>query len=53
MPHSARWLVGQGRDDEALAVLSRVRRLPPDSDLVMIEFLCVFRSLCPVAIPDR
>ncbi|KAH7925500.1 general substrate transporter [Leucogyrophana mollusca] len=34
-----RWLVNQGRDDEALAVLSRARRSPPESDLVQIEFL--------------
>ncbi|KIY51992.1 general substrate transporter [Fistulina hepatica ATCC 64428] len=39
MPFSPRWLVGQGREDEALAVLSTARRLPPDSDLVQIEFL--------------
>ncbi|TFK40390.1 general substrate transporter [Crucibulum laeve] len=39
MPFSPRWLVNQGRDDEALAVLSRARGLPPDSDLVQIEFL--------------
>ncbi|KAG6809902.1 hypothetical protein H0H92_014187 [Tricholoma furcatifolium] len=39
MPFSPRWLVNQGRDDEALAVLSRARSLPPDSDLVQIEFL--------------
>lgn len=36
-----RWLVNQGRDDEALAVLSRARNLPPDADLVQIEYLCV------------
>ncbi|KAG5637166.1 hypothetical protein H0H81_005569 [Sphagnurus paluster] len=41
MPFSPRWLVNQGRDDEALAVLSRARGLPPDSDLVQIEFLSV------------
>lgn len=34
-----RWLVNQGRDEEALAVLSRARRLPLKSDLVQIEFL--------------
>ena len=34
-----RWLVNQGRDEEALAVLSRARRLPVKSDLVQIEFL--------------
>ncbi|KDR76257.1 hypothetical protein GALMADRAFT_139982 [Galerina marginata CBS 339.88] len=39
MPFSPRWLVNQGRDDEALQVLSAARRLPPDSDLVQIEFL--------------
>jgi len=39
MPFSPRWLVNQGRDDEALKVLSHARRLPPDSDLVQIEFL--------------
>ncbi|KAH7915668.1 general substrate transporter [Hygrophoropsis aurantiaca] len=39
MPFSPRWLVNQGRDDEALAVLSKARRAPPESDLVQIEFL--------------
>ncbi|PSR75572.1 hypothetical protein PHLCEN_2v9052 [Hermanssonia centrifuga] len=39
MPFSPRWLVNQGREDEALAVLSRARLQPPDSDLVQIEFL--------------
>ncbi|EJD07121.1 general substrate transporter [Fomitiporia mediterranea MF3/22] len=39
MPFSPRWLVNQGRNDEALAVLSSARRLPPDSDLVQIEYL--------------
>ncbi|KIJ66865.1 hypothetical protein HYDPIDRAFT_108799 [Hydnomerulius pinastri MD-312] len=39
MPFSPRWLVNQGRDDEALQVLSSARRLPPESDLVQIEFL--------------
>lgn len=47
MPFSPRWLLGHGRDDEALAVLSSVRRLPPDSDVVQIEFLYVSTfSLC-------
>lgn len=41
----SRWLVNQGRDEEAVAVLGRARRLPPDSDLVQIEFLWVIRSL--------
>lgn len=39
MPFSPRWLVNQGRDDEALVVLSSARRLPPNSDVVQIEFL--------------
>ena len=42
MPFSPRWLVNQGREDEALAVLSKARSLPPDSDVVQIEFLYVF-----------
>ncbi|KAG1729666.1 general substrate transporter [Suillus paluster] len=33
------WLVNQGRDEEAVAVLSKVRRLPANSDIVQIEFL--------------
>ncbi|RXW21725.1 hypothetical protein EST38_g4122 [Candolleomyces aberdarensis] len=39
MPFSPRWLVNQGRDEEALAILSQARNLPPDSELVRIEFL--------------
>lgn len=39
MPFSPRWLVNQGRDDEAIAVISKVRNLPVDSDLIQIEFL--------------
>ncbi|KAH9945390.1 general substrate transporter [Epithele typhae] len=39
MPFSPRWLINKGRDDEALQILSRARRQPPDSDLVQIEFL--------------
>ncbi|KAI0784525.1 general substrate transporter [Abortiporus biennis] len=39
MPFSPRWLVNQGRDQEALAVLSSARGEPEDSDLVQIEFL--------------
>ncbi|OBZ72373.1 Metacaspase-1 [Grifola frondosa] len=33
------WLINNGREDEALRVLSSARNLPPDSDLVQIEFL--------------
>ena len=39
MPFSPRWLVNQGRDDEALAVLCNARGLPADSDIIQIEFL--------------
>ncbi|KAI0041709.1 general substrate transporter [Auriscalpium vulgare] len=39
MPFSPRWLVNNGRDDEALQVLSRARQLPVDHELVQIEFL--------------
>ncbi|CAA7267023.1 unnamed protein product [Cyclocybe aegerita] len=39
MPFSPRWLINQGRNDEALQVLSSARGLPPDADLVQIEFL--------------
>ncbi|KAJ8521922.1 hypothetical protein ONZ45_g1444 [Pleurotus djamor] len=39
MPFSPRWLVNQGRDEQALKVLSDARQMPPDSDLVQIEFL--------------
>jgi len=39
MPFSPRWLINQGRNDEALRVLSRARGLPEDADLVQIEFL--------------
>ncbi len=33
------WLVNQGREEEALQVLSRMRNLPADHELVQIEFL--------------
>ncbi|EIN04886.1 general substrate transporter [Punctularia strigosozonata HHB-11173 SS5] len=39
MPFSPRWLVNNGREDEALAVLSQTRGLPPDSEIIQIEFL--------------
>jgi len=34
--------VNQGRDDEALAVLSKARGISADADLVRLEFLCVW-----------
>ncbi|CCM04226.1 uncharacterized protein FIBRA_06393 [Fibroporia radiculosa] len=39
MPFSPRWLVNKGRDEEALMVLSRARSLPPNSEIIQIEFL--------------
>ncbi|KAJ6172521.1 Major facilitator superfamily domain general substrate transporter [Penicillium chermesinum] len=39
MPFSPRWLVKQGRDEEALSTLSWMRKLPAGHDLVQIEYL--------------
>jgi len=39
MPFSPRWLISKGRDEEALVVLSNSHRLPPDSEIVQIEYL--------------
>ncbi len=39
MPFSPRWLVHHGREDEARRVLSRLRGLPADHELVELEFL--------------
>eukprot|EP00753_Platysulcus_tardus_P020456 PLAT8063.1.p1 GENE.PLAT8063.1~~PLAT8063.1.p1 ORF type:complete len:561 (-),score=-138.96 PLAT8063.1:144-1826(-) len=39
MPFSPRWLVNQGRDEEALVVLSNARSLPMEHELIQIEFL--------------
>lgn len=39
MPFSPRWLVHHGREDEARAVLSNLRGLPEDNELVQLEFL--------------
>ena len=38
-PHSPRWLVNQGRDEDAQLVLSRARQLPIQDDLIQIEYL--------------
>lgn len=39
MPFSPRWLVHHGREDEARRVLSSLRGLPQDHELVELEFL--------------
>jgi hypothetical protein len=39
MPFSPRWLVHHGREDEARRVLSNLRGLPQDHELVELEFL--------------
>ncbi|KAL2132687.1 hypothetical protein VTI74DRAFT_3526 [Chaetomium olivicolor] len=39
MPFSPRWLVHHGREDEARKVLSTLRGLPEDHELVELEFL--------------
>lgn len=39
MPFSPRWLINHGREEEAREVLSDLRGLPPDHELVEIEFL--------------
>ncbi|KAH8881715.1 general substrate transporter [Thozetella sp. PMI_491] len=39
MPFSPRWLVHHGREEEARRVLSSLRNLSPDHELVELEFL--------------
>jgi hypothetical protein len=39
MPFSPRWLIHHGREEEARRVLSNLRGLPQDHELVELEFL--------------
>ncbi|EPS40346.1 hypothetical protein H072_5835 [Dactylellina haptotyla CBS 200.50] len=39
MPQSPRWLMKQGRDQECLAILAKLRRRPETDELVRIEYL--------------
>ncbi|KAL1882481.1 hypothetical protein Plec18167_002897 [Paecilomyces lecythidis] len=39
LPYSPRWLANKGRDDEALQVLSKVRRLPANDPRVVQEWV--------------
>jgi len=39
MPQSPRWLINQGRDEKTRSVIANLRRLPPESNLVEIEYL--------------
>ena len=38
LPFSPRWLVKKGRDKEAIQVLSKLRHLPEDSDMLQLEY---------------
>ncbi|RDW77972.1 general substrate transporter-3 [Coleophoma crateriformis] len=39
MPQSPRWLLSNGKEEESLRVLSNLRRLPKESELVQLEYL--------------
>ncbi|KAF1960415.1 quinate permease [Byssothecium circinans] len=38
LPFSPRWLVKKGRDEEAVATIAYLRKLPAESELVQIEY---------------
>ena len=38
LPFSPRWLVKQGRHEEALRTIAYLRKLPADNELVLVEF---------------
>ncbi|KAF6835102.1 MFS quinate transporter [Colletotrichum plurivorum] len=38
LPFSPRWLVKQGRDEEAIKTIAYLRKLPEDGELVQVEF---------------
>ncbi|OJA19627.1 hypothetical protein AZE42_03853 [Rhizopogon vesiculosus] len=58
MPYSPRWLMEQGREEEALQTLSRLRRRPADDRSVRFEFLEIMaevrytREAMKAAYPD-
>lgn len=39
LPYSPRWLVGRGRDDEALQVLCKLRKVEPTDQRVLHEWI--------------
>lgn len=39
MPQSPRWLMNEGRHEECLQTISRLRNLPADSEVVSLEYL--------------
>jgi MFS family permease len=38
LPFSPRWLVKKGRDEEAINVLSKLRKLPADDNVLQLEY---------------